>query len=144
MVQDGQGQTKGRRDCGNADERGRVGKGKGRRYSQTLSTNRGSFHTLNVWLRCGCKPAMVVWGRARLCRPRADRQRVAWTGVVRNVRSISNLIVIDRWRSAKARFVKQTLTAILKKSAMSLAECVFVEAQLGSHIVARQAVPHIV
>jgi hypothetical protein len=52
----------------------------------------------------------------------------------------SNLIVIDHSRSAGARLVKKTLAAILQKSATPLANCVFVEAKLGSHILARQAV----
>ncbi len=59
-------------------------------------------------------------------------------GEVRNVRSI--LIVVDTSRSAGTRLVKQTLAAILQKSATPLANCVFVEAELGSNILARRAV----
>jgi hypothetical protein len=52
----------------------------------------------------------------------------------------SKLIVIDRSRSAGARLVKKTLAAILQKSATPLANSVFVEAELGSNILARHAV----
>src|SRR5262249_46324497 len=52
----------------------------------------------------------------------------------------SNLIVLDRSRSAGASFVKQTIAAILQKSAAPLANCVFVEAEFSRHILARQAV----
>jgi hypothetical protein len=52
----------------------------------------------------------------------------------------SNLIVIDSSRSAGASLGKQTIAAILQKSATPLANCVFVEAEHGSHILARQAV----
>jgi hypothetical protein len=52
----------------------------------------------------------------------------------------SHLIVTDSSRSAGASLVKQTIAAILQKSATPLANCVFVEADLGSHILARQAV----
>jgi hypothetical protein len=38
---------------------------------------------------------------------------------------------------ARTRLVKQTLAAILQKSATPLANCVFVEAELGSHVLAR-------
>jgi hypothetical protein len=52
----------------------------------------------------------------------------------------SNLILVNRSRSAGASFVKQTIAAILQKSAPPLANCVFVEAELSRHILARQAV----
>ena len=52
----------------------------------------------------------------------------------------SNLIVIDRSRSAGTRLVKKTLAAILQKTATPLANRVFVEAELGSHLLARQVV----
>jgi hypothetical protein len=51
-----------------------------------------------------------------------------------------NLIIIDRSRPAGASLVKQTIAAILQKAATPLANCVFVEAELGSHIFARFAV----
>jgi hypothetical protein len=52
----------------------------------------------------------------------------------------SNLIIVHSSRSTGASLVKQTIAAILQKSATPLANCVFVEADLGSHILARQAV----
>jgi hypothetical protein len=52
----------------------------------------------------------------------------------------SNLIVVDRSRSTGASFVEQTFAAILQKSTTPLANCVFVEAELRSNILARQAV----
>jgi hypothetical protein len=52
----------------------------------------------------------------------------------------SNLIVVDSSRSAGAGLVKQTIAAILQKSATPFANCVFVQAELGSHILTRQAV----
>jgi hypothetical protein len=45
----------------------------------------------------------------------------------------SNPIVVDCSRSAGASLVKQTIAAILQKSATPLANCVFVGAELGSH-----------
>jgi hypothetical protein len=52
----------------------------------------------------------------------------------------SNLIVVDRSRAAGASVIKQTIAAILQKSAPPLANCVFVQAELGSHILARHAI----
>jgi len=57
-----------------------------------------------------------------------------------SARSGSNLIVVDSSRSPGASLVKQTIAAILQKSTTPFANCVFVEAELGSHILARQAV----
>jgi hypothetical protein len=51
-----------------------------------------------------------------------------------------NLIVIDRSGSAGASLVKQTIAAILQKSTTPLANRVFVEAELGSNLLARHAV----
>jgi vacuolar-type H+-ATPase subunit I/STV1 len=44
---------------------------------------------------------------------------------------------IDSSRSAGASLIKQTIAGILQKSATPLANCVLVEAELGSHILAR-------
>jgi hypothetical protein len=52
----------------------------------------------------------------------------------------SNLIVVNSSRSAGPSLVKQTIAAVIQKSATPLANCVFVEAELGGHILARQAV----
>jgi hypothetical protein len=52
----------------------------------------------------------------------------------------SNLIVGDRSRAAWPSLIKQTIAAILQKSATPLANCVFVKPKLDSHILARQAV----
>ncbi len=67
-------------------------------------------------------------------------RRIDWRRAQRPLDHGSNLIVIDSSRSAGASLVKQTFAAILQKSATPLANCVFVEADLGSHILARQAV----
>ena len=52
----------------------------------------------------------------------------------------SNLIVVDASRSAGTRLVKQTLAAFLQKMATPLANYVFVKAELGSNILACDAV----
>jgi SRSO17 transposase len=68
-------------------------------------------------------------------------QCVASTGVVRRpLDHGSNLIVVDSSRSAGASLIKQTIAAIVQKSTTPFANCVFVEAELSSHILARQAV----
>jgi hypothetical protein len=51
----------------------------------------------------------------------------------------SNLIVGDCSRAAWPSFIKQTIAAILQKSATPLANSVFVKPKLGSYILARQA-----
>src|SRR4029078_9959375 len=63
--------------------------------SRTLSTKSGSLDSLNVWLRCGCKPnaahirRMVVWEKPVFAAIERIDQCVASAGVVRNVRSIT-------------------------------------------------------
>ncbi|SFH99410.1 hypothetical protein SAMN04487925_1011447 [Bradyrhizobium sp. cf659] len=63
--------------------------------SRTLSTNSGSLDSLNVWLRCGCKPnaahirRIVVWEKPVSAAIERIDQCVASAGVVRNVRSIT-------------------------------------------------------
>jgi len=52
----------------------------------------------------------------------------------------SNLIVVYSSRPARASLVKQTIAAILQKSATPLANCVFVKAELGSYTLTCQAV----
>jgi hypothetical protein len=52
----------------------------------------------------------------------------------------SNLIVVDRSRSAGASLIKQAIAAILQKSAAPLANGVFVEAEFSRHSLARQTV----
>jgi hypothetical protein len=49
----------------------------------------------------------------------------------------SNLVVGYRSRSAGANLVKQTIAAILQKSAPPLANRMFVMAKFGSHLLAR-------
>jgi hypothetical protein len=51
-----------------------------------------------------------------------------------------SLIVVDGARAARAGFVKQTITAILQKSAAPLANGVFVEAKLGGDRFAWQTI----
>jgi hypothetical protein len=46
---------------------------------------------------------------------------------------LSNLIVVDGARAARAGFVKQAITAILQESAAPLANGVFMDAKFGSH-----------
>ncbi|MET4024084.1 hypothetical protein ABIC10_009228 [Bradyrhizobium sp. S3.2.12] len=53
---------------------------------------------------------------------------------------LSNLIVVDGSRTARARFVKQAITAVLQKSAAPLTNRVFVEAEFGSYRLAWQAI----
>jgi hypothetical protein len=52
----------------------------------------------------------------------------------------SNLIVIDRSRSAGTRLVKKTLAAILQKTATPLADGVFMDAEFGTHRLAWQTI----
>jgi hypothetical protein len=88
-------------------------------------------------------------GSARSSRPREDaadylRECVAthapgW-GCAHQSTKGQILIVVDSSRSAGANLIKQPITAILQKSATPLANCVFVEAELVSHILAGQAV----
>jgi len=87
-------------------------------------------------------PADRGVGKASFRRHRADRpvRRVDWYRRQRPLNHGSNLIVVDSSRSAGASLVKQTIAAILQKSATPLANCVFVVAQLGSYIFTRQAV----
>jgi hypothetical protein len=67
-------------------------------------------------------------------------RRIDWCRAQRLLDHGSNLIVVDSSRSARAGLVKQTIAAILQKSATPLANCMFVQAELGSHILTRQAV----
>jgi hypothetical protein len=53
---------------------------------------------------------------------------------------LSNLIVVDGARAARAGFVKQAITAILQKSTAPLANGVFMDAEFGSHRLAWQAI----
>ena len=50
-----------------------------------------------------------------------------------------DLIVVYRSRSTGAGLVKQTIAAILQKSATPLANGVFMVGEFGSHVLARQA-----
>ena len=60
-----------------------------------LSTNSGSSDSLNVWLRCGCKPnaphirRIMVWEKPVSAAIERIDQCVASAGVVRNVCSIT-------------------------------------------------------
>jgi hypothetical protein len=53
---------------------------------------------------------------------------------------LSNLIVVDGSRAARAGFVKQAITAILQESAAPLANGVFMDTKFGSHRLAWQAI----
>ena len=115
--------------------------------SRTLSTNSGSLDSLNVWLRCGCKPnaahirRIVVWEKPVSAAIERIDQCVASAGVVRNVRDHrGNLIVVDGSRAARACLVKQAITAVLQKSATPLANGVFMDAKFGSHRLAWQTI----
>jgi len=66
--------------------------------------------------------------------------RVDWYRAQRPLDYGSNLIVVDSSRSAGASLIKQTIATILQKSATPLANRVFMVAELGSHVLARQAV----
>jgi hypothetical protein len=50
------------------------------------------------------------------------------------------LIVVDRSRTTGTSLVKQTIAAIFQKSTTPLTNGMFVEAELGGHILARQAI----
>ena len=78
-----------------------------------------------VWLQAECSPhpADCSVRKASLCRHRANRpvRRVDRCRAQRPLDHGSNLIVIDRSRSAGTRFVKQTIATILQKSTTPLA-----------------------
>jgi hypothetical protein len=94
---------------------------------------------LSMTLRCGCKRTPTSdgssSGKASFRRRRADQpvRRVDRCRAQRPLDHGSNLIVVDCSRSVGASLVKQTIVAILQKSATPLANCVFVGAELGSH-----------
>jgi hypothetical protein len=67
-------------------------------------------------------------------------RRVDWRRAQRPLDHGSNLIVIDRSRTTGASLIKQTIAAVFQKSTTPLANGVFVEAELGSHSLARQAI----
>jgi len=67
-------------------------------------------------------------------------RRVDWRRAQRPFDHGSNLIVVDRSRSAGASLIKQAIAAILQKSAAPLANGVFVQAEFSRHILARQTV----
>jgi len=56
-------------------------------------------------------------------------RRVDWRRAQRPFDHGSNLIVVDRSRSAGASLIKQAIAAILQKSAAPLANGVFVQAE---------------
>src|SRR5258708_37917143 len=80
--------------------------------------------------------------KAGFSRHRTDRpvRRVRRRGAQRPLDHGSNLIVVDGSRAARAGLVKQAITAILQKSAAPLANAVFVDAGVGCHTPAWQAV----
>src|SRR6476660_7546780 len=116
--------------------------------SRTLSTNSGSLESLNVWLRCGCKPnavhirRIVVWEKpVSVAIERIDQcVRISRRRTQRPLDHGSNLIVVDGSRAPGAGLVKQAIAAILQKPAAPLANGVLVEAEFGSHRFAWQAV----
>jgi hypothetical protein len=67
-------------------------------------------------------------------------RRVDWRRAQRPLDHGSDLIVVDRSRSAGASLIKQTIAATLQKSATPLANGVLVEAEFSCHILARQAI----
>ena len=81
-------------------------------------------------------------GKASFRCHRADRpvRRVDRCRAQCSIDHGSNLIIDYRSRSTGASLIKQTIAAILQKSASPLANGVFVETKFGSHILARQAV----
>src|SRR5512146_188447 len=80
-------------------------------------------------------------GKARFRRHRADRpvRRIDRCRSQRSLDHGGNLIVVYRSWSTGAGLVKQTIAAILQKSATPLANGVFMLAEFGSHVLARQA-----
>jgi hypothetical protein len=64
-------------------------------------------------------------------------RRIDWRRPQRPLDHSSNLIVIDRSRSAGTSLVKQTIAAILQKATTPLANRVFVQAEFGSNRLAR-------
>jgi hypothetical protein len=87
-------------------------------------------------------PADGGVGQASFCRYRSDRpvRRVDRHGAQRPLDHGRDLIVVYRSRSGGANLVTQTIAAILQKSAAPLDNPVFMVAQFGGHILARQAV----
>jgi hypothetical protein len=67
-------------------------------------------------------------------------RRVDWCRAQRTFDHSSNLVILDRSRSAGASLINQTIAAILQKSATPLTNGMFVQTKLGSHGLARQAV----
>jgi hypothetical protein len=67
-------------------------------------------------------------------------RRVGWRRPQRSFDHLGNLIVVDGTRAARAGLVKQTIAAILQKSAAPFANGVFMEAEFGSHGLAWQAI----
>jgi hypothetical protein len=67
-------------------------------------------------------------------------RRVGWRCTECPLNYLSNLIVVDGSRAARAGLVKQAITAVLQKSATPLANGVFVEAEFGSHRLAGQSI----
>ncbi|MCP1758593.1 hypothetical protein J2R87_009714 [Bradyrhizobium elkanii] len=67
-------------------------------------------------------------------------RRVARRRLQRSLDQGGNLIVADRARAARSRFVKQAITAILQKSAAPLANGVVMDAEFGSHGLVWQAI----
>jgi hypothetical protein len=53
---------------------------------------------------------------------------------------LSNLIVVDGSRAARAGFVKQAITTILQESAAPFANGVLMDAKFGSHKLAWQTI----
>ncbi|MEY9704727.1 hypothetical protein ACVIWV_009556 [Bradyrhizobium diazoefficiens] len=65
---------------------------------------------------------------------------IGWRRPQRPLDHLSNLIVVDGSRAARACLVKQAITAVLQKSATPLANGVFVQAEFGSHRLAWQSI----
>ncbi len=66
-------------------------------------------------------------------------RRVGWRRPQRPLDHGGNLIVVDGARTARSRFVKQAITAILKP-ATPLTNGMFVKAEFGSYGLAWQAI----
>src|SRR5262245_9420100 len=132
-----------------AEDKGSVGRGKVKAddiaylvHEQRIVRQLERLATVRLQAESRPHPADRGVGKASFRRHRADRPvcRVDRCRAQRPLDYGRNLIVVDTSRSTRTSLVKQTIAAILQKSATPLANCVFVEAELGGHILARQAV----
>src|ERR1700757_2872158 len=124
-----------------------MGIDKGRRYRYLVDEQRIARQLeclATVRLQAERRPHSVDRGvgKASFRSHRADRpvRRVGRRRTQCPLDYLSNLIVVDGARAARAGFVKRAITAILQKSATPLANGVFMNAEFGSHGLTWQAV----